>query len=165
MHQQTLSHFGVRKDVQVRSGRWLREHSPEYMREGHLCKWCGRRIKCQQALGGHRRHVHNERRHEPEDAGDPHWAWRFLQGAQPHADGVEPVVVGGDPSRKKKTFDDGRRGAEKRQRYTAAQKLHAVDHWLFARESGLKYDEAVNLSCLRNVLSDCEGLHFLLLYI
>ena len=100
MQQRTFSNFGVRNDVQMLSGRWLREPSPDYMREGFPCKTCGQRFKSKQGLASHSKHVHNEvREAKAQDGANPHWAWRFLQGAQPHADDAqEPVVVGGaDP--------------------------------------------------------------------
>ena len=174
MQQQTLSLFGVRKDVQTMSGRWLREQSPEYMREGLPCTICGQRFKSKQGMMSHKKHVHNEERPETKD--DPHWAWRFLQGAQPHADGEEPVVVPAKRSqphadatdmmpeshrkRKKRCEVETRCGAETRVRYTAIEKLHAVDHYMFARESGLVANEAVFQSYKKRVRV-CDGLHFL----
>ena len=61
---------------------------------------------------------------------------------------------------KKRNMVDGRCGRETRQRYSVNEKLHAVDHWHFARESGLEYNEAVIPSYKKRV-SVCEGLHFL----
>ena len=61
---------------------------------------------------------------------------------------------------KQRKMVDGRCGRETRQRYSVSQKLHAVDHWHFARESGLEYNEAVIPSYKKRV-SVCEGLHFL----
>ena len=74
-----------------------------------------------------------------------HWAWRFLKGAQPnekHEDGVQDEVA--KPKRKRKfsiSFSaklDRRCGRDTRHRYTATEKLHAVDHYMFARENGLE---------------------------
>ena len=165
MQQRTLSNFGVRKHVQMLSGRWLRDPSPDYMRERFPCKTCGQIFKSKQGLASHSKHVHNEvREAKAQDGANPHWAWRFLQGAQPHADDAqEPVVVGGagafsTPEKRKRV--DRKCGRETRQRYTVTQKLHAVDHWHFARESGLEYNEAVIPSYKKRV-SVCEGLHFL----
>ena len=63
-----------------------------------------------------------------------------------HEDGVPRQVA--TPERKRKSpiaFPpklDGRRGRATRHRYTAYEKLRAVDHYIFARENGLEVSEA-----------------------
>ena len=150
MQQQSLGTFAIRKDVQTLCGRWARERSPEFLRSGRQCKTCGQRFRSQQGLVSHRRHVRNEA-HEA-TLEHPHWAWHFLKGAQPleqHEDGVPHEVA--TPERKRKApiaFPpklDRRRGRATRHRYTAYEKLHAVVHYIFARENGLEVSEVVQL--------------------
>ena len=104
------------------------------------------RFRSQQGLVSHRRHVQNEA-HEA-TLEHPHWAWHFLKGAQPleqHEDGVPQEVA--TPERKRKSpiaFSpklDGRCGRATHHRYTAYEKLHDVDHYIFARENGLEVSE------------------------
>ena len=168
MQQQTLFNFKIRKNVQTASGRWLRDHSPTHIRAGLPCTICGQRFKSKQGLVSHRKHAHKADDEIPVvvPTHADHWAWRFLQGAQPHADDQEPVVVPDDEEpqpKMRKITHDNRCGAQTRKRYTALQKLHAVDHWLFARESGLEYHEAVILSYKKRVRV-CDGLHFLMIF-
>ena len=89
--QQTLSTFGVHRKFRSEKGRWLRDDSPQHVRHGIQCMTCGQRFKSQQGLSSHRKHKHPE---VPAVHEMPHWAWHLLEGAQPHADGAEPVVVG-----------------------------------------------------------------------
>ena len=146
MQQQTLSTFGVNKNVRTEKGRWVRDSSPQYVRHGFRCMTCGQRFKSMQGLGSHRKHAHPE---EPEKHDKPHWAWHFLQGSQPHADGAEePVVVGGAKEfatpEKERTNIDRRCGASHRVRYTTTQKLHLVDAYNFARENAMDVAEVVH---------------------
>ena len=154
--QCTLSTFGLRKKVRTETGRWLREPSPEFVAFGPRCNECGARFKTVQALVSHRRCIHDAdwrgrcvpRSSDAEPAAEiPHWAWHFLQGSQ----GSEPVqVIDGDeatpspltpvtpPKRKR---EDLRRGSNKRQRYTAEEKLQVVEHYAFAKENGLEMED------------------------
>ena len=101
-----------------------------------------------EGLVSHRGHVHNEAYVEIILQEQPHWAWHFLKGAQPHQkheDGVPDEVATPERTR---TFMisfssklDRRCGRDTRHRYTAAEKLHAVDHYIFARENGLEVSE------------------------
>ena len=92
--------------------------------------------------------MHNEVDVEFPQQEQPHWAWHFLKGAQhlqKHEDGVPGEVA--TPERKR-TFTisfspklDRRCGRDTRHRYTAAEMLHAVDHYIFVRENGLEVSE------------------------
>ena len=97
--------------------------------------------------------MHNSCSAEIRQQEQPHWAWHCLKGAQPfekHEDGVQDEVA--TPERKRKfpiSFSpklDRRCGRDTRHRYTATEKLHAVDHYMFARESGLEVSEVFQFS-------------------
>ena len=146
--QSTLGTFGRRKNVRSEKGRWLREPSPEFVAFGPQCKECGARFKTTQALGGHRRYVHGQEAVDEQKV--PHWAWHFLKGAEP----LPPIAVDDghvpmpfhhsdkmDFRRRKLSYGDSRRGRDKRQRYTAQQKLEVVENWMFAKENKFDVDD------------------------
>ena len=152
MQQQTLGNVAIRKDVQTHRGHWARELGPEFLQSGRQCKTGGQRFRSQQGLVSHRRHVHNEADAEIIQQEHPHCAWHFLKGAQPfqqHEDGVPHEVA--TPEKKRKSpiaFSpklDGRCSRARRHRYTAYEKLHAVDHYIFARENGLEVSEVFQI--------------------
>ena len=151
--QSTLGTFGLRKNVRSEMGRWLREPSPEFVAFGPQCKECGARFKTPQGLGNHRRCIHGHI--EVDEQKVPHWAWHFLKGAEPIAvdDGAEPIAADDGhvpPShhsdrmkfrRRKLSYGESRRGRDKRQRYTAQQKLEVVENWMFAKENKFDVDD------------------------
>ena len=91
-------------------------------------------------------YIHDCQAPRTEAVEDPHWAWHFLKGS-------EPVQVIGDETTptspldlerldfRKRPAEEHRRGRDKRQRYTAGQKLEVVEHWCFAKTNGLEMED------------------------